>query len=57
MPIHRAFRDDVLVLTYVGDFTTQDSIDAVEEAIADPAFRRGMAICSMAAWRWECSRR
>jgi hypothetical protein len=44
MPIHRAFRDDVLVLTYLGDFTTQDSIDAVEEAIADPAFRRGMAI-------------
>ncbi|HEV7498972.1 MAG TPA: hypothetical protein VGQ33_03165, partial [Vicinamibacteria bacterium] len=44
MPIHRAFRDDVLVLTYLGDFTTQESIDAVEQAITDPAFRRGMAI-------------
>jgi len=44
MPIHWAFRDDVLVLTYLGDFTTQDSIDAVEKAIADPAFRSGMAI-------------
>src|SRR5258708_35015663 len=44
MPIHRAFRDDVRGLTYLGDFTTQESIDAVEQAITDPAFRRGMAI-------------
>jgi hypothetical protein len=44
MPIHWAFREDVLVLTYLGDFTTQDSIDAVEKAISDPAFRPGMAI-------------
>jgi hypothetical protein len=44
MPIHCAFRGDVLVLTYVGDFTTQESIDAVENAMAGPGFRSGMAI-------------
>jgi hypothetical protein len=44
MPIHWTFRGDVLVLTYLGDFTTQESIDAVEKAMADPAFRSGLAI-------------
>jgi len=44
MPVIWDFLDDVLALKYVGNPTTKERQDAVTEAMADPAFRPGMAL-------------